>query len=311
MKNPTRNASRSRHLPAALVLLVAGALLGACNGAVTSINLPAASPWTAFATIVASPYDDVTVVTVGSDLSADIVESERGVVCTSDQGGFFAFCDDATCTSPGPLAECINEAPASATNVDSVGLTYLYGVAVELNRPAFTAGGIQLDSLAGGTLGAIAIEVGAGSQLNIGAAFSEGLISGPAIDSTFEAYDDFTFLELLPAWEDFGSGYLCTDGTTTSCDPDVAADDVLAGCESGDYLLFRNNNVTAPYSVTCGGVTVNINVTPPFDTVGECISTLKAQRCGGLHGKAKAACNHAQIGICHATFNVPSSHNNG
>ena len=26
-------------------------------------------------------------------------------------------------------------------------------------------------------------------------------------------------------------------------------------------------------------------------------------------GQAKASCNHAQIGVCHATFNVPSNHN--
>lgn len=73
------------------------------------------------------------------------------------------------------------------------------------DRPAFTAGGVQLESALGGTVGAIAIEIGAG----------------------------------------------------------------------------------------------NLN-----------ISTLKAQHCSGLRGKAKAACNHAQIGVCHAAFNVPSSHNN-
>ena len=46
-----------------------------------------------------------------------------------------------------------------------------------------------------------------------------------------------------------------------------------------------------------------------FASEGDCISSLKAQRCSGLKGQAKAACNHAQIGICHATFNVPSAHN--
>lgn len=289
-------------------LLTLGLALAACNGATTSIGLPAASPWNDIQTIVASPFDDLTVVTVGSDISAGIFGIEQGAVCTSDQGGFFAFCDNPGCTPPGPLAECIDDAPGGATTVGFSVLTNLYGVDVLLDRPAFTAGGVQLQSVTAGTVGAIAIEIGAGT-LSIGAGFSEGLIPGPAFDSTFEAFDDFTLIGLAPAWGDFGDGHICTDGTTTSCDPDVGPEGVLAACQGSDLLLFRTNAISAPYSLTCGSVTVDINVNPPFDTVGQCISTLQAQHCSGLTGKAKAACNHAQIGVCHATFNVPSSHN--
>ena len=54
---------------------------------------------------------------------------------------------------------------------------------------------------------------------------------------------------------------------------------------------------------------ITLTINPAFADVGTCISTLKAQRCAGLKGQDRAACNHAQIGICHATFNVPSAHN--
>jgi len=292
------------------VMLSAVLALAACNGTITSIGVPATSPWENFVTFVASPYDDLTVVTVGSDISGGILSVQRFAVCTSDQGGFFALCDDNDCTSPGPAAECVNEAPVGATNVAFQGqLPFVYGLEVALDRPAFTSGGVQLQSVTAGTVGAIAITIDGGSSLNIGAGFSEGLIPGPAADETFGVADDFAVLGLDPIWPDFGPGFICTDGTTTSCDPDVSPDNVAALCLANpDVLLFRTNAGTGPLSLACGTVTVNIDINPPFDTVGECISTLKDQWCGGLTGKAKAACNHAQIGVCHASFNVPSAH---
>ena len=300
-----------------LVTLSAVLALGACNGAITSVGLPAASPWNTFETVVGSPYDDITVATVGSDISASIETiGETFAVCTSDQGGFFATCNNDECTPPGPEAECAAQAPPGATNVGFGGqFPNIYGVGVTLDRPAFTAGGVQLQSETAGIVGAIAVTVDGGTTLNIGAGFSEGLIPGPTADNLLggfptEYLDDFSSLVLDPAWPDFGNGYICTDGTTTSCDPNVSAEGVAAVCGSGpDAIVFRTNEPTGPVSVLCGSVTVNINVNPPFETVGDCISTLKQQRCSGVTGKAKAACNHAQIGVCHATFNVPSAHN--
>jgi hypothetical protein len=304
-----RSILNPRPLAAALLVL-AGLAFGACNGTIQSIGLPAASPWNDLQTFVASPYDDLTVVTVGSDISAGILGVDQGAVCTSDQGGFFAQCANPDCTPPGPAAECVADAPAGATNVGFQGqLPFLYGLEVVLDRPAFTAGGVQLQSVTAGTVGAIAITVDGGSTLNIGAGFSEGLIPGPAFDETFTAFDDFAVLGLFPAWPDFGDGFVCTDGTTTSCDPNVSPDGVAAVCGSTDFVALRGNAPPGPYSLVCGTVTVNVNVNPAFPTVGECISTLKAQWCSGLTGKARAACNHAQIGVCHASFNVPSAQN--
>lgn len=302
----------------ALAISSAALLLGACNGSVTSVSLPAASPWDNFQTIVASPHDDLTVATVGSDLAATISNPEQFAVCSSDQGGFFAFCGSSVgCAPDGPEAECAAQAPAGATNVAFTGqLPFAYGVGVTLNRPAFNAGGVQIQSTTAGTLGAIAMNINGGTTLNIGVGFSEGLISGPNTGSggsgpfpiPSEYLDDFSLILLSPNWEDFGDGYVCTDGTTTSCDPDVSPEGVAAVCLN-DGLALRTNESTGPVTVLCGDVTVNTNVNPDFDSVGQCISTLKQQQCSGLTGKAKAACNHAQIGVCHATFNVPSAHN--
>ena len=298
------------------VTLAAAFALGACNGSITSIGVPAASPWNSIDSVVSSPYDDLTVVAVGSDISASIFASEQYAVCTSDQGGFFAICDDPGCTPPGPAAECVSQAPSGATNVGFDGqLPFVYGMNVALNRPAFTAGGVQLQSVTGGTLGAIAFTIDGGTTLNISAGFSEGLIQGPTVENgTFdfptEYIDDFSAIVLSPTWPDFGFGYVCTDGTTTSCDPGVSAENVAAVCQNNpDLIAIRTTEATGPVSVLCGSVTVNLNIAPPFESVGQCISTLKQQECSGLKGKDKAACNHAQIGVCHASFNVPSAHN--
>lgn len=301
----------------AFVFLSAALALGACSGTITSVGVPADSPWNTLTTVVTSPYDDLTVVTVGSDISATIPDAEQIAVCTSDQGGFYAVCDSPGC--PDPVAECVAEAVnTDLTNVGSDGqVPFVYGIEVTLDRPAFAAGGVQLQSVTAGTVGAIALTVDGGTTLNIGAGFSEGLIQGPTIDLLtgpgvpFELLDDFAALTLGPAWPDFGEGYVCTDGTTTSCDPSLSLENVAALCDNDtDVIAFRTNGATGPISVLCGAVTVNINVNSPFASAGECITSRKQQECSGLTGKAKAACNHAQIGVCQASFNIPSAHAN-
>jgi len=298
--------------------LAAVLVLGACSGATTYVGLPAASPWNTFDTVVASSHTDLTVVTVGSNISATLsTPGETFTVCTSDQGGFYALCrQHVDCLPPGPAAECAAQAPSGATNVGTAGQIFTgYDVGVTLNRPAFTAGGVQIQSETAGTLGAISLTVDGRTTLNIGAGFSDGLIQGPTLNSLAlgfptEFVDDFSGLVLDPHWPDFGAGYVCTDGTTTSCDPNVSAENVAALCQADpDEIAFRTNGSTGPVSVLCGTVTVNINVNAPFESEGACISTLKQQRCSGLTGNAKATCNHAQIGVCQASFNVHSAHN--
>jgi len=308
------------HLFAAALFSLIGLALAGCNGTVSQIGVPAASPWSTFRTTFFSPHDDLAVVTTGSDITAGLTPGPFGpsvfATCTSDQGPFATDCTSAaTCA-----ADCVADAPSGATGVALGEIRYLYGLEIGLDRPAFTAGGVEIESTAAGTVGAISVNVGATSGLSVGAGFSEGLIPGPSPlpNTEVEAFDDFGFLAMDPEWEDFGPGLVCADGTSTSCDTgDSSLEDVVAACfDNGtgpfgfsDGLFFRVNAQPGSYSFTCGTVPVNYVLNPPFSSVGQCISTLKAQRCGGLQGQAKAACNHAQIGVCHATFNVPSSHN--
>lgn len=297
--------------PLAALLVLTGALLAGCAGTIQSIDLPADSPWDHFGTVLTSPHGDVTVVTVGSDISAALSDANQVAICTSDQGGFAIQCGNLDCTPPGPEAQCNLEAPPEITNVGFQELTYLYVLEMFLDRPAFTAGGVQLQSETAGTLGSIAVTIGGESTLNVNAGFSEGLIPGPAIEPNIGDLDDFATLLLEPEWPDFGPGFVCTDGTTTSCDPEVSSEGIAAACFDDlevDQLAIRANAPPGPYSLVCGEVTVNLSIGPVFGSVGECASSLKAQFCSGLKGKAKAACNHAQLGVCHASFNVPSAH---
>src|SRR5262245_47567153 len=148
----------------ALVMLPAVLALAACNGSIRSISLPAASPWNNFQTLVSSPYSDLTVATVGSDISATINGPIQYAVCTSDQVGYFAFCgDDFGCAPDGPEFACSDQAPVGATNVSFTGqLPFAYGIDATINRPAFSAGGVQIQSVSAGTLGAIAVNMNGG-----------------------------------------------------------------------------------------------------------------------------------------------------
>ena len=290
------------------VLVSAVLVLAGCNGTVSQIGVPAASPWNAFATHVLSPHDDLTVVVTGNDIGAALQPTGSVAVCNSTQGQFFAACPNSlTCG----LAECMAQAPTGATDVTFQEQQFGYVLSMALTRPGFTAGGVEVDSVAAGTVGAISLTLDAGSGLSVGAGFSAGLIPAPQADPNLEVFDHFGALAMDPAWPDFGPGYVCTDGTTTSCNPGDPTN-LAAACQSNENPLpFRPNPPPGSYSLTCGTVPINLTINPPFATLGACISTLKAQRCGGLKGQAKAACNHAQIGVCQATFNVNSAHNPG
>ncbi len=123
-----------------------------------------------------------------------------------------------------------------------------------------------------------------GAGLSVGAGFSDGLIPGPSSDPAVEVFDNFGFLGMSPNWINFGPGYVCADGTTASCNPDLSPENVVALCLDGggpfgdDALIFRVNANPGSYALNCGTVPVNFDLNPPFSSVGQCISTLKAQR---------------------------------
>ncbi|HET6343305.1 MAG TPA: hypothetical protein VFH51_00180 [Myxococcota bacterium] len=295
-----------------LFLLLAGLALYACNGSISSIGVPADSPWNSFETHFFSPYDDLTVVVTGSNITAGLEPTGVIAWCDSDQGHFISTaCTPSTCG----LAECVAGAPTGATNVTFDSKRFGYGLGMSLDRPAFNAGGVEVESATAGPVGAIALTLDAGSGLSVGAGFTEGWLPASPDDGTALQFDNAGFLLMAPTWEDFDNGYLCTDGTTTSCDPISSPEDVAVLCDHNtsdnglDALGLRVDLPPGTYTLTCGSVPINLTINPAFASVGDCISSLKAQRCSGLKGQAKAACNHAQTGVCHATFNVPSAHN--
>lgn len=294
----------------ALFFLLAVLALGACNGSISSIGVPADSPWSLFDTHFFSPYDDLTVVVTGSNITADLIPTEAIAWCDSDQGHFISTaCSSTACG----LAECVAFAPDGATNVTFDSKRFGYALRMSLDRPGFNAGGVEVESATAGTVGAIALTLDAGSGLSVGAGFTEGWLPASANDEASLGLDNAGLLLMNPMWEDFGNGYLCTDGTTTSCDPVLSLENVAVLCDhdstEGDAVGMRVDVPPGTYSLTCGSVPINLTINPAFASEGDCASSLKAERCSGLTGQAKASCNHAQIGVCHATFNVPSAHN--
>jgi len=289
------------------VLLLAGLALAACNSTISSIGVPASSPWSSFTTSFMSPYDDLTVVTTGSNITAGLGEPSGIALCNSDQGKYLKICTGLVCG----LADC--QAQSGSTNISFVEQRFLYTLAMNLDRPAFTAGGIEVESATAGTQGAIGLTVSSTSGLSLGAGFSDGLIPK---SEAFNEVDDLGGLLISPQWEDFGSGQVCADGTSTNCDLGANLPSVVAFCDnsasSADVIGFRVDAAPGAYSMTCGSVPVTLNLTSAstYASAGDCISSLIAQHCAGLKGQDRAACNHSQIGICHATFNIPSAHNN-
>jgi hypothetical protein len=281
-------------------LLSAILLSAGCSGTVSSVSFPAASPWTDMTTGILSPTDDLVAVASGAGVTANVVPSTafggtQAVVACGGVAPHLEFCGDRAC-----------DAQAACGADPVIGKRFLYNLSAHLDRSLFTSGGVEIQDSNGATQMGLSINAGStGGSFDVAAGFSEGLIPG----EQFSDFDDRGALSLSPHWSDFApgpiSGQVCSNG--------VCSTQTIANCDFGpfgdDVLSYRTAAQPGTYSGTCGTVPVNLTINPPFATVGACISGLKAQRCGGLKGQAKAACNHAQIGVCHATFNVPSSHN--
>jgi hypothetical protein len=285
------------------VLLSAVLLFAGCAGTVSSVSFPAASPWTDLTTSLLSPTDDLVAVASGAGVEANLTPGGTPV------GPFLSPSAVVACGGATPYTvNCLDRAcDAQATcGADPViGKRFAYLLSAHLDRSLFTSGGVQIQDGSGGTQMGLSINAGStGGSFDVAAGFSEGLIPG----AQFSDYDDTGGIALTPHWDDFApgtiSGQVCSNG--------VCGTQTIATCgldPIGDTLRYLTAAQPGTYTGTCGTVPVNLTINPQFSSVGQCISSLKAARCGGLKGQAKAACNHAQIGVCHATFNVPSSHN--
>lgn len=273
-------------------------LLGACNGTITSVQIPPDSPWEGFITAFRSPYDDLVPVAQGDGIDiADFGLFTAAVLCEdADTGDLYV--QEATECDPGDILR---------------DLQFQYGIAIELDRDVFTAGSVQLVRNSDGTIvGGVSFGLSGNGGLNVSAGVSDGLFPGAQNLSEFgefALFDEWAYLGMFPEWDEFGEGFVCADGTT-DCEVNSDVDQLAALCdlelEAPDDLLFRTILPLGAYNLACGNIPVSINF---YNSVGECIRELKAQNCSDLRGRDRADCNHAQIGVCHAAFNVPSSHN--
>lgn len=278
-----------------LTCVLAALALAACNGTITSVSFPPEAPWEIMETTVLSPTDDLVAVAGGAGLEALLVPIPAWVAC-GGPSPYLVECSDPACD---PQVEC------GADPV--IEKRYGFSLYMFLDRGVFTSGSVQLQDGLGATVVGLSIGLGAaGGGLDLAAGYSEGMI--PGVD--FSEVDAVGHLLLIPDWPDFGEGFIegevCSDGVCETGPIALCSDDVVGGDVFG-YLTFAEPGT---YSGLCGAVPVTLTVNPPFETVGECISGRKASACAGLTGQDRKTCNHAQIGICHAIFHVPSAHNN-
>ena len=288
-----------------LTALFAILILAGCNGTVSSVSFPASSPWTDMSTGILSPTDDLVAVASGAGLEAELLQ---GSLPGTPFSGLQAF---VACGGASPHLEGCSDRACDAQTVCGadpvIEKRFVYTITAHLDRGTFTSGGVQIQDGGGATQMGLSINAGnAGGSFDVAAGYSEGLIPGVQFSGLPDEGGSILF---NPHWEDFGDGSItgpvCPAGGTCSTE-------TVANCFTNGFVdLLQYSTVAQPgtYSGTCGAVPLNLTINPPFASVGACISGLKAARCGGLKGQAKAACNHAQIGVCHATFNVPSSHN--
>ena len=278
------------------VLMSTVLVLAGCNGTVSSVSFPSGSPWNEMRTGILSPTDDLVAVSTGAGLESTLYpgnpQNKQAFVACQGSGPYLVTCSDRACN------------PQTVCGTDTViEKRYAYELVASLDRGVFTTGSVQIQDGTGATLMGLAVNAGnAGGSFDVAAGFSEGLMPGVQ----FEEVEEVGSIYLLPHWDDYGSGEL----TGQICSGGVCSPEVVARCETFPFDVFEYATVAQPgtYSGTCGTVPVNLTINPAYSSVGACINARKAT-CNGLTGQDRKTCNHAQIGVCHATFNVPSAHN--
>ena len=89
----------------------------------------------------------------------------------------------------------------------------------------------------------------------------------------------------------------------------------------GDAILFRVSIGVGSFNIGQIGYFDDVNIShafgggfnesydfnpaPQFESLGECVSTLIADNCSDLQGRARAICNHAQQMACFDLFDIP------
>jgi predicted small lipoprotein YifL len=279
-----------------LVLLSTVVVLTGCNGTVGSVSFPAEAPWQDLTTAVLSPTDDLVAVSTGAGLESELIlgstrDGTQAIVeCrpSGNSNSYIQVCNDRAC-----------DAAAVCGEDRAIEKRYVYSIVSHFDREVFTAGSVQIQDGNGATLMGLAINV-AGGSLDVAAGYSEGLV--PGFQNSF--IDELGGLYLTPHWPGFAFGLI----TGQVCSEGVCQTTTIAECGTDntlDLLTYLTPAEPGTYSGTCGTVPLNLTINPAYASVGACISQRKAT-CDGLTGQARKTCNHAQIGVCHATFNVPS-----
>lgn len=301
-----------RPLAMALLLLAGLAATGCASRNLTSISLPPDAPWQDVQTFMRSSSNDLTVTSAGNVLSAALAAVGQGVGCFSDQGGFVARCTTPDCNGIPPFDECVAQAPPGATVQGFTSVVTGYQFSATLQQPGFQLGLLRLTSPTAGRLGTIGISPGGNSILKLTAkAEAPGLLFNPVYPfdrlSSKELeqaalFDDYAGVSLSPPWPAFDFGYLCTDGTTTSCDPSQSLAGVFALCSRSfnDEVLFRVDQLAVQgRKIQCGAVKVSLYVNPEFQNPGQCLAFSIAQNClYDIQPANRPACITAQLASC-------------
>jgi hypothetical protein len=257
-------------------------MTAACGQTIQSIGFSEDVTWNRFGTGFLSPYDELSVVTIGDDITAGL--GSLGVWYHCEKPDSSQYITPSSCPS----------------TENSLGTLSWYVLEVALNRPSFRAGGVQLVSDSAGTVQAISIAVNSNTdKVELNAGTSQGTIPA-GLEADFDTYSlhNTGYVEFFPHDPEFDSA--------TAAGFECLADGEIGG----DGILFKTDVATGSYSAQCGAKEVTYNLRLPYDSVGECIAQSIGDNCKhqGLTGRDRAACNSAQIGNCHAAFHVPSAH---
>lgn len=273
-------------------LILAGALAvtvltTGCNNTVQQLSIPSNAAWNTMGMPIASPYNDLEILTAGSNIGAQILEGPEGP---------YAYCSNGTDSG-------IAFGDACPTGYNVLGLRYFYAFAVSLDRPAFQAGGVDLVSATAGTVYSLSLAVNTSTNnVYIAAGVSDGVIplssQNPPTYGEFIVADDYASVFLTPHDARFASA---------AYGPDPAFPDFVCGTdgpEGTDQIAMRVTT-TRTASYACGDLTFNLAVSPEYPNLGQCISDSIIRNCKdqGLTGKARATCNKQQQSVCRAMFN--------
>lgn len=297
----TRNKNSvlsNHHVISISALVLVFCLTTGCARTLQQMAIPETVAWTQFASGIATPYDDIDILTIGDNITAQIFASD----------GPWAYCHDPV-ENYGYIEECSDAANCEAeceTGENYLGAHYVYEFEVYLDRDNFTGGGVQLVSDAEGPVQSISIAVNSDtSALELTAGVSEGTlpVGSEVSDLDLYVFDNGFHLALSPHDSRFAEAAYLDENDLPL---------LLCGgpCEVGNDCIWVAVNAPAgEYTYTCGDIPLSLTLLPPYDSVGDCISDSLAKNCKGITGRARAACNSMQISNCHAAFHVPSSHN--